>query len=170
MAERQQYAVNVGSGWIFSSSVLKKQPVATGKVTVNQQSARGENNARRTALQRVSQSIDHCFRDFFRTRLVAGSRRFIEEMNGGKPRKFGSAPPHVLAHDDLVVDVTLPGFVGVKLVSPAGSQAIPPQLALATKAPADGGRQKAPCDSILPQLAKRPIERTAQYVIRHAGA
>ena len=32
MAERQQYTVNVGSGWIFSSSVLKKQPVATGKV------------------------------------------------------------------------------------------------------------------------------------------
>jgi hypothetical protein len=45
MAQRQQYAVNVCGGWIFSLSVLEKQPIANGKVMVSQQSARSENNA-----------------------------------------------------------------------------------------------------------------------------
>ena len=45
MAQRQQYAVNMCGGWIFSMSVRKKQPIANGKVMVNQQSARSENNA-----------------------------------------------------------------------------------------------------------------------------
>ena len=127
MAECQQHSFRRRGCLIRSGLCSKSSRSDKARLIMGEQCACGENNACSAALERITQTIDHFPRSFFRCPDISRSRSQIKMMKRRNPGSLSFAAPDIFPHNQFAENASQPKGSRVRLVLPVSPKTIPPQ-------------------------------------------